>query len=165
MSPSYAFLSAVAVAAPQSHEPQMLDIDGTVFVMLGIFLVAVFLLGQFLWKPYLRVRDERVTRVDGHRHDAARMDAESETRMARCQASMAEARKLGSQNLARARQEAELHEQKLVSQAQAQAQVDLAAARAKIEAAMVAEKATLLARATALGNEAAGRILGRQVTP
>jgi len=53
----------LAPAAPQSHEPQLIDLDGTLFVQLGLFLLAVVVLYRFLWKPYLRVRDERVTRV------------------------------------------------------------------------------------------------------
>ena len=38
--------------------------------MLGIFLVLLVVLWQFLWKPYLQVRDERVARVEGARAKA-----------------------------------------------------------------------------------------------
>ena len=42
------------------------------FVQLGIFLLLALVLWQFLWRPYLRVRGERVTRVEGYRQDAVR---------------------------------------------------------------------------------------------
>ena len=64
------FLPLVLAPAPQSHEPQLIDLDQTVFVQLGIFLLLVLVLYRFLWKPYLRVRGERVTRVEGYRQDA-----------------------------------------------------------------------------------------------
>ena len=56
-------LAFLLTAAPEAHEPQLIDIDHTVFVQLGIFLVLFLVLSKFLWKPYLRVRTERVARV------------------------------------------------------------------------------------------------------
>jgi peptidoglycan/LPS O-acetylase OafA/YrhL len=45
--------------APTSHEPQLIDLDQTVFVQLGIFLLLALVLWRLLWRPYLRVREER----------------------------------------------------------------------------------------------------------
>ncbi len=162
MTYSHLFICA-AVAAPQSNESQLLDLDGTVYIMLAIFLLAVAVLSRWLWRPYLRVREERVTRVEGFREEAARMDADAEARLQRCQADLAEARRAGSHELARARNQAQIREQAILAGAQAQAQRDLAAARARIETALAAEKSSLAARAQALGAEAAERILGRKV--
>ncbi len=154
-----------SATARQSPEQELLDIDGTVFITLGIFVILLFVLSRWLWKPYLRVRSERVTRVDGYKEDAVRLEAEAAARLARCQADLAEARRLGSIELARARTEAHVREQAILSAAQAKGQKDLVAARAQIETAFAAQKATLAARAQALGQEAAERILGRKVAP
>src|SRR5688572_5592005 len=115
----HTFLVAVAQAAPQAPEQQLLDLDGTVFVMLGLFLVTAFVLNQWLWKPYLRVREERVTRVDGYRQEAARLEAEAQARLQRVEAQLAEARRVGSAERARARAEAQAREQAILAQAQA----------------------------------------------
>jgi F0F1-type ATP synthase membrane subunit b/b' len=164
---SFASSLFVAIAqtapAPESAEPQLLDIDGTVFVMLGLFLVTMFLLTQLLWKPYLRVREERVARVDGYKDEARRLEAEASTRLARVESQLGEARRAGSAERARVRTEALHREQAILASAQAAAQKTLAEARARIETALAGERANLKARAEALGREAAEKVLGRRV--
>src|SRR4051812_8006742 len=100
------FIIAVAETAPQSSEQQLMDVDGTLLVMLALFLIIVLVLNQWLWKPYLRVREERVTRVDGYREEAQRLEQEAETRLRRVEAELAEARRQGSLEQARVRAEA-----------------------------------------------------------
>ena len=41
-------LALLLTAAPQSHEPQLIDIDKTVLIQLGIFLLALIVLERFL---------------------------------------------------------------------------------------------------------------------
>jgi F0F1-type ATP synthase membrane subunit b/b' len=157
------FYLALAQAAPQAEEQQLLDIDGTVFVTLGIFLVAAFLLNQLLWKPYLRVRADRVTRVDGYRDEAKRIETEAARRLAKVEAELAEARRTGSLERARVKSESLKREQEILARAQAAAQQTVAEARARVEAAMAAERENLKARAESLGREAAEKVLGRKV--
>ena len=85
-------LALLLTAAPEAHEPQLIDVDHTIFVQLGIFLVLFLILSKFLWKPYLRVRTERVARVEGYREEAARLEADAEQRLARADVQLAEAR-------------------------------------------------------------------------
>ena len=80
---------------PQAAEQQLLDIDSTVFVMLGLFLLLALILTKWLWRPYLRVREERVRRGEGARAEAERLEAESAARLARIEAQLTEARKAG----------------------------------------------------------------------
>jgi F-type H+-transporting ATPase subunit b len=157
------FLTALAQVAPQSPEPQLLDVDATTFVMFGLFLLTVFILTQWLWKPYIRVREERVARVDGYRQEAERLEKEAATRLARVEAQLAEARRAGSAERGRARAEAQAHEAKLTTEAQAAAQRTLAEARARVEAAMAAERAKLEGRAAILGRTITEKVLGRSV--
>jgi F-type H+-transporting ATPase subunit b len=160
--PSLALFLETTTAA-RSHAPQLIDIDGTVFVQLGLFLVLAYILNQFLWKPYLRVRSERVTRVEGYRKDAARMETDAAERLSRVEARMAEARRVGSGERSRARAEAQAHEQKLVADAQAAAQRTLHAAAGRLDATVAAERVRLEAGAAEIATQAAARILGRQV--
>src|SRR5262245_57287116 len=160
---SFLLALAQAAPAPESAEPQLLDIDGTVFVMLGLFLVTMFVLTQLLWKPYLRVREERVARVDGYKEEAKRLEAEASTRLANVEAQLGEARRAGSAERARVRAEAVHREQAILASAQAAAQKALAEARGRIETALAGERANLKVRAEALGREAAEIVLGRRV--
>ncbi len=148
-------------AAPRSAQPQLLDIDGTVFVMLGIFLVLLFTLWLFLWKPYLRVRDERVTRVEGARAKAMRLDADAATRLARIESALADARRSGNAETDKLRLEAQAREQKMVAEAQEAARTMLVEAREKLQAALVTEKANLQTHTNLLGRQIAEKALGR----
>ena len=105
-------LSLLADSAPPAevHSPQLIDVDGTVFVQLGLFLVLALVLTKLLWKPYLRVRTERVARVEGYREEAARLETDAQQRLARADAALAEARRKGADQRAVARGEAHARE-------------------------------------------------------
>jgi F-type H+-transporting ATPase subunit b len=157
------FSLLLLTSAPQSHEPQLIDIDRTIFVQLGIFLLLVLVLWRLLWRPYLRVRGERVTRVDGYREQATRLDADARDRLARAEAKLAEARRVGAGERAVARAEAQAREQTLLAEANAAAQRTLADARDRLKVSVAAERAKLEGRASDIAREAANKILGREV--
>jgi F-type H+-transporting ATPase subunit b len=154
---------AAAGAAPRSAEAQLLDIDGSVFVMLGIFLVLLGVLWQFLWKPYLKVRDERVARVEGAREKAAQLDAEAAARLARIESALAEARVAGDAESSKLRLEAQAREQKIIAEAQEAARALMAEARAKLDATVAAEKTSLQKQTAILAREIAEKALGRRL--
>jgi F-type H+-transporting ATPase subunit b len=150
-------------SVPQAGEQQLLDIDSTVFVMLGLFLLLAFILTRWLWKPYLRVRDERVRRIEGAHAEAEHLEANSAGRLARIEAQLAEARKAGNAERAQMRAQALVREQQIVTEAQTAAHKMLAEARAKLDAALTAERARLEASAATLGREIAEKTLGRRL--
>jgi F-type H+-transporting ATPase subunit b len=151
-------------AAPEGHEPQLIDIDGTVFIQLGIFLLLLFVLSKFLWKPYLRVRTERVERVEGYREEATKLELDAQQRLARADAALAEARRVGSGQRAVARAEAHAREQTLLAEANAAAQRKLADARARLSAVVDTERKKLAADSNQVATDAARKILGREVS-
>jgi F-type H+-transporting ATPase subunit b len=157
-------LALVLQAAPQSHEPQLIDIDATLFVQFAIFLVALLVMSRFLWKPYMRVRSERVARVEGYREEATRLDGDAQQRLARADAALAEARRVGAGERAVARSEAHAREQTLLAEATAAAQRKLAEARARLNATVEAERKKLTADSSQVAVEAARKILGREVS-
>jgi F0F1-type ATP synthase membrane subunit b/b' len=161
--PSSLFLTLAQAKAPESDQQQLLDIDGTVFLNFGLFLICMFFLSRFLWRPYLRVRADRVTRVEGQKEDARRLEAHAAARLNTVEAELAQARRAGSLERARVRSEAVAREQQILAAAQTRAQNSLAEARARIEIAVARERASVAARAEALGHQAAERILGRSI--
>ena len=160
-------LVLLADSAPPAevHSPQLIDLDGTALVQFGLFLLLVAILTKLLWKPYLRVKAERVSRVDGYRKEAQRMDTDAAGRLARAEAALADARRVGSTERTKARAEAQAREHALVASAQADAQKELAAARGRLEGIVTRERARIQTVAAEIGAEAARRILGRDVTP
>ena len=152
-------------AAPVSHEPQLIDLDQTVFIQLGIFLLLALVLWQFLWKPYLRVRGERVTRVEGYRQEALKMEADASERLAQAEIALNAARREGAGERAKSRAEAQAREAAVLSAANAEAQKTLAAARAGLEATVATERAKLDAQTREVAATAARRILGREASP
>jgi F-type H+-transporting ATPase subunit b len=154
----------LTAAAPETHEPQLIDLDGTVFVQLGMFLLLMAILRQFLWKPYLKVRGERTSRVEGYREEATRLEAEAAARLAKAEAALAEARRVGAGERAEARAVAQKRENELLAQANAAAQKTLADARARVNATLQAERAKLQQTASEVGVQAAKKILGREVS-
>ena len=156
-------LALLLQAAPQSHEPQLIDVDATFFLQLGIFLLLLLVLGRFLWKPYLRVRTERVARVEGYREEATRLEADAQQRLARADGALAEARRVGAAERAVARAEAHAREQTLLAEATAAAQRKLAEARTRLSAAIEAERKKLEGDSSDVAMAAARKILGREV--
>jgi F-type H+-transporting ATPase subunit b len=153
----------LATVAPESPEPQLIDLDATAFVQLGCFLVVLVVLRQFLWKPYLKVLGERTTRVEGYKQEATRLDAEAAARLAKAEAALAEARRAGAGERIEARAVAHRREQELLAAANAEAQKALAEARARVAATLAAERAKLQQTAAEIGAQAARKILGREV--
>jgi F-type H+-transporting ATPase subunit b len=150
-------------AAPESHEPQLIDIDGTVFVQFGIFVVLALVLWRFMWRPYLRVRGERVSRVEGYREEATKMDADAQQRLTRAELALAEARRAGAGERTVARAEAQAREQTVLAEANAAANRTLADARKRLEGTLAGERAKLNAQAGDVAMAAARKILGREV--
>jgi F-type H+-transporting ATPase subunit b len=156
-------LALLLQAAPEAHEPQLIDVDHTVFIQLGIFLFLMLVLNKFLWKPYLRVRTERVARVDGYREEAVKLEADAQQRLARADAALAEARRVGAGERAVARAEAHTREQTLLAEATAATQRKLAEARVRLAAVVEGERKKLEADSSEVAMAAARKILGREV--
>ena len=159
----YLVLAEAGARAPEAHEQQLLDIDGTALVQFGLFLLAMVVLTQLLWKPYLRIRAERGARVEGFKEEAKRMDADANARFAKVEAQLADARRVGSAERTRVRVSAQAREQEIISAAQAREPQTLIEARARVEKAMATERANLASRAELLGRQAAEKVLGRKI--
>jgi F-type H+-transporting ATPase subunit b len=120
-------------------------------------------LWQFLWKPYLRVRDERVSRVAGARDKTAQLEADTAARLSRIETALAEARRSGIAETGKLRLEAQAREQQIIAEAQEAARKMLAQARAQIEATLVTEKANLQRHTDLLARQIAEKALGRRL--
>ena len=55
----------------------VIDIDGTIFVQMALFLITLVMLNFVLIKPYLKTRELRAEHVEGSTEEAGEMEAQS----------------------------------------------------------------------------------------
>ncbi len=149
------------VAAGGEHP--LIDIDGTLLVQFGIFLVMALFATQWLFKPYLRMRDERKKGIDGARKEADRVSAEADARMAEYEDKLAAARSRAYEKQREIRAEAGTHQREVTEKARAEAAKALEEAQAKVTSETESARSELMPQADAIAQSIASKLLGREV--
>lgn len=150
-----------AVAAGGGHP--LIDFDYTVFVQLGLFLLMAFVATQLLFKPYLKMREERTAGIDGARREAKELEAEAEVRMADYEKRLAEARDRALDEQRKVRAEAAAHQREVTDKARQQAAQALEEAHGKVREQTSKARDELMPRADTLARDMVARLLGREV--
>jgi len=152
----------VVVSLAAGHP--LIDIDLTVVVQFGLFLV-VFLVGnKFLFQPYLQLRARRKQGIEGARADADRMVAQADAKLAAYETQMKQARTRANEEGRKIRSEAAANEKSVTDASRAAAQKSLDEATARVRNEADAARLQLLPQANALARQIASRLLGREVT-
>jgi len=146
-----------------ASEPPLIDIDGTLFVQLFLFLVLVLVLTQLLFKPYLALREERDRAIAGTAWVARRLEADAQARIADYEAHLARAKARGAEERARIRAEGAGREREVVDQARADASRRVTEARADVASKGEAARLDLSRQADDIGRRLASRLAGRDV--
>lgn len=149
------------VAAGGVHP--LIDLDGTIFIQFGIFLLLAFVATSFLFKPYLKMREERTAGIEGARREAKELEGEAETRMADYEKRMAEARARALDEQRKVRGDAAAHQRDVTEKARHQANAALEEAHAKVAEETSRARKELLPRADALAQDIVTKLLGREV--
>jgi F-type H+-transporting ATPase subunit b len=149
------------VAAGDSHP--LIDIDWTIAIQLGLFLVMLVVCNKLLFQPYLRLRERRAEGIEGARAEAERMTAEADAKLTDYEKQLAAARSRASDEARKIRAEAAAHEREVTGAARATAVASIEEARTRVRTETEAARKELLPRAEQLGREMASRILGREV--
>ena len=150
------------VATLASGHP-LIDIDGTVFIQFGLFLIVFLVARAFLFKPYLELRKRRTATIDGARVEADRTAAEAEAKLADYEKKLASARSRANEEGRKVRAEAAAHEKQVTDAARAEAQKATDAAAATMKQETEAARLQLLPQANALARQIASKLLGREV--
>lgn len=152
---------ALMTLAAKGHP--LIDFDYTIFIQFGIFLLTAFLASQWLFKPYLRMREGRAEGIDGARKEAETFSAEADARLADYQAKLAAARSRALDEQRTIRAEAAAHEREVTDKARTQASTALEQAQARVSRETEAARAELMPRAEAIAGDIATKLLGRKV--
>ncbi len=151
------------LAAAEEAPPPLIDLDWTVAIQFGLFLIMFFVLNQFLFQPYLKMREERGKSIEGAKQDAKKMDEQARATIADYDAKMSRAKQRGAEERALKRSEAAAREGQLLVAAREEAQKAMQAARMRVSIQTQQARTKLEAESDALARMMAQKILGREV--
>jgi F-type H+-transporting ATPase subunit b len=150
-------LSTLAAAHP------LIDIDSTVFVQFGLFLLLLWVANKWLFQPYLQLRERRKAGIEGARAEAERMTAQADSKLADYEKQLASARNRANEEGRKVRAEAAANEKSTTDTARASAQKSIDEATAKMRGQAEAARLQLLPQANTLAKQIASKLLGREV--
>jgi F0F1-type ATP synthase membrane subunit b/b' len=84
--------NGVLLTAASAAEHPLIDLDFTVFVQLVLFGLTAFVATRFLFRPYLRMREDRSAGIEGARDEASRMSAQADAQLADYETKLDQAR-------------------------------------------------------------------------
>ena len=142
----------------------LLDIDLTVFVQFGLFLILFFIANALVFQPYLRLRERRKAGIEGAREEATRKSAQADAKLADYEKQLAAARDRANEAGRSVRAEAAAHERDVTDKARATAHAAIDEAQKKMRAETDAARLSLLPQANTLAKQIAGKLLGREVS-
>lgn len=141
----------------------LIDIDWTVLVQFGLFLVLYFFANKLLFQPYLALRERRKAGIEGARAQAEQMSASAEAKLADYEKKLSGARNRANDEGRKVRLEGLAHEKDVTDRARAEAQRTIDEATSKMRRDTDAARAQLLPQAEALARQIASKLLGREV--
>jgi F-type H+-transporting ATPase subunit b len=156
-------LTAILLEPVVEKQIPLIDLDWTVLVQFGLFLVMLAVLWTLVWKPFLAVQEERSRRIDGAKVDARGMQERATAIIADYEDKLVRAKQRGAEERIKLRAEGQAYERDVLGSAREVGQKALDAARQKSEAEREVARKILAADAQLIGQRVATRILGREV--
>ncbi|MBK7823732.1 ATP synthase F0 subunit B [Nannocystis sp.] len=139
----------------------VVDIDGTIFIQAGIFLLLMAILHPLLFKPWLATRARREHAIDGTLLSATELRVEAERIGVDYDARLADARGRAGAVRSEAVKAAESDRQRRLADTRSAANVEMEELRGRLARESDAARSTLAARVDELAADVATRILGR----
>ncbi len=149
--------------APLKEEHPLIDIDHTVWIQLLLFFIVAFIGSRLLFRPYLRMRDERAAGIEGARDEAVRLSTEADARLAHYEKEIAVARSRAQDERRTMRTDAAVKQREATDKARTDVVQDCEEARLRVERETHLARQQLMPRATRVAEEIAGKLLGRKV--
>jgi F-type H+-transporting ATPase subunit b len=142
----------------------LIDIDLTVLVQFGLFLLLFLVANKLLFQPYLRLRKLREQNIEGARAEADRMITRADATLANYEKQLAAARDRAGDEGRKVRAAAAAHEKEVTDKARADAQKTIDEATARMRQEADAARLQLLPQANQLARTITGKLLGREVS-
>jgi F-type H+-transporting ATPase subunit b len=143
----------------------LVDVDLTLPIQMGIFLVFYVVLRLTLFGPILRILSEREERVARAKHDAEEFENRAATQAGVYEVRLKEARARAQKERDAMRAEGATREREIVGAARAEAMKHVEAMNRTIVSQVKAARDALARDEHALAREVAERLLGRRIDP
>ena len=140
-----------------------MDLDVTIFIQTGIFLLVLFGLNPILIKPIQRIIEARHAGTGGKTQDTDRLTSEAASKQQQYEARIADARKVAGEEREQLRNEGRQNERSLVEEARKRAETTIAKGRADIESQATEARGALNTEVDALAQQLATKVLGREL--
>lgn len=141
----------------------IIDLDGTVFVQLGLFFVAFAILYVLVFKPMVAMLEAREEAIDGAKDQAKRLDVEVKEKQASFEAELRKVKGASSEERDRLRSEGQEIERKLLDRVRNETQALVADAQKRLVQEAAVARQELTAQRPQLAREIASKLLGREV--
>jgi len=141
----------------------MLQINGTLFFQIINFLLLMWILNRLLFRPFLRVAEEREEKTQGARARADDLAVKAEALKGHYESGMSEAASQGVSYKDAQIREGRSVSEGIVHEAEITRSGHIESARRELEARVSAVRKELIALSISFSREMTGKILGRDI--
>jgi len=141
----------------------MIDIDVTLFIQLANFLVLIAILSRILYRPLLRVLEERRQRTEGTRAMVEKVDEQGAELLVSYEADIAVAHSAARAAVQERAVQAEAEVEHMLAEVRGQVDKEAAEAAEALQQRRDELTAELAPDTTALAHQIASKVLGRPV--
>jgi F-type H+-transporting ATPase subunit b len=141
----------------------MIGLDPTVFIQIVLFLFLWFVLNRLLFKPFLKLLEERERKTEGLKSEASALAAEAEKLKREYEIQVARAREEAAAVKESIVNEARQTKERILSQVREETAERLAKVREEVRRALAREREAALREAEEIGRRMAEKILGRSI--
>ena len=139
------------------------DVDRTMLFQSAIFVLLIVVLSPLLFKPVLRLFEERERRTEGARLDARVMQDRAEELLVQYQTKLEEVRRVSAHERERLRTETLQLESRILGEARAATAKFVQEGRAQIERETAKVRGEMNAQRQTIAREIGSKVLGREV--
>jgi F-type H+-transporting ATPase subunit b len=141
----------------------MISLDYSVVYQIILFVVLWVVLSKILFRPYLRLLEERERKTTGAQHDSLDLEREGARLRAQYEQKIAQAQAAGYATKEAILQEARRERERILTEARDEAMKRLQGVRLEVESQMQKERQHAATEAGIVAQEMVNKILGRKV--
>ena len=153
-------MTALALAGGEGN---IIQPDGSLVLILVLFLIFIFIMNRLFFRPIGRVLDEREALTDGAVAEARAASRQYQSHLADYEATIRQARAENYKQLEQRRTEALQERQSLIEEAKRQASEKIESAKVEIARQAKEARASLEAESRQIADQISRTVLGRAV--
>ena len=141
-----------------------IDLDGTFFIQLVVFLIAFLVLRQLVFKPMMSLFAAREAAIEGSRQEAREMETDAKVKAAAFEEEMRKVKSQVADERDKVRGEAMKTEREILEKTRTETQRTLQEAEKRLADEATRVRAEMKGQTAVLAKQIATRLLGRDVS-